>query len=147
MGTRADFYVGKGKDAEWVGSIAYDGHPGNYPEIEKCSTEEDYRTAVKGLFSEVSHATRPEQGWPWPWKDSGTSDYAYCFVDGKVLITAATVNNGIWTHVWVPAMEYKDIPAVDGDCFLDSFERCEFPDMSSRSKVTFGPRSGMLFVR
>jgi hypothetical protein len=24
MGTRGDFYVGRGKDAEWIGSIAYD---------------------------------------------------------------------------------------------------------------------------
>jgi len=27
MGTRADFYVGIGPEAEWVGSIAYDGYP------------------------------------------------------------------------------------------------------------------------
>lgn len=27
MGTRADFYVGTGANAEWLGSIAYDGHP------------------------------------------------------------------------------------------------------------------------
>jgi hypothetical protein len=26
MGTRSDFYVGKGKDAEWIGSIAWDGY-------------------------------------------------------------------------------------------------------------------------
>jgi hypothetical protein len=27
MGTRADFYVGRGKDAEWLGSVAFDGYP------------------------------------------------------------------------------------------------------------------------
>jgi len=26
MGTRADFYVGMGKDAEWLGSVAWDGY-------------------------------------------------------------------------------------------------------------------------
>jgi hypothetical protein len=28
MGTRADFYVGRGETAEWLGSIAWDGNPG-----------------------------------------------------------------------------------------------------------------------
>jgi hypothetical protein len=27
MGTRADFYVGRGGQAEWLGSIAWDGYP------------------------------------------------------------------------------------------------------------------------
>jgi hypothetical protein len=27
MGTRADFYVGRGPDAEWLGSVAMDGYP------------------------------------------------------------------------------------------------------------------------
>lgn len=27
MGTRADFYVGKGPNAEWLGSTAMDGYP------------------------------------------------------------------------------------------------------------------------
>ena len=26
MGTRADFYIGSGKDAEWLGSVAFDGY-------------------------------------------------------------------------------------------------------------------------
>ena len=27
MGTRADFYVGRGESAEWLGSVAWDGNP------------------------------------------------------------------------------------------------------------------------
>lgn len=30
MGTRADFYVGRGKDAEWIGSVAFDGYPDGF---------------------------------------------------------------------------------------------------------------------
>ncbi len=29
MGTRADFYVGLGEQAEWLGSVAWDGNPDN----------------------------------------------------------------------------------------------------------------------
>ena len=32
MGTRADFYVGKGKDSEWLGSIAWDWYPDGIPD-------------------------------------------------------------------------------------------------------------------
>jgi hypothetical protein len=27
MGTRADFYIGRGKRALWLGSVAFDGYP------------------------------------------------------------------------------------------------------------------------
>ena len=27
MGTRADLYIGRGTDAEWIGSVAWDGYP------------------------------------------------------------------------------------------------------------------------
>lgn len=27
MSTRADFYVGRGAEAEWIGSISWDGYP------------------------------------------------------------------------------------------------------------------------
>ncbi|MFH1835312.1 MAG: hypothetical protein ABH851_03885 [Methanobacteriota archaeon] len=37
-----------------------------------------YTTAQEGFH------TSPEQGWPWPWEDSGTTDYAYAFEAGKV---------------------------------------------------------------
>lgn len=30
MGTRADFYVGRGPDAEWIGSTAWDGYPDGF---------------------------------------------------------------------------------------------------------------------
>ena len=33
MGTRADFYVGRGDAAEWIGSIAYDGYPFYKPQL------------------------------------------------------------------------------------------------------------------
>jgi hypothetical protein len=32
MGTRADFYIGRGESAEWVGSVAWDGQPSGMPE-------------------------------------------------------------------------------------------------------------------
>lgn len=87
MGTRADFYVGTGVDAEWLGSVAWDGYPDGAPEdVVKAESEEDYRNRVEKLMTEDDSATRPAHGWRRCWKDSRTTDYAYTFSGGKVLI-------------------------------------------------------------
>ena len=87
MGTRADFYIGTGETAEWIGSVAWDGY--EWDEDKDCplmtaKTEEEYRAAVAEIAKERDDWTAPEQGWPWPWKDSGTTDYAYYFENGAV---------------------------------------------------------------
>lgn len=108
MGTRADFYVGRGKSAKWVGSIAFDGYPdGITPYSEKTEnwlgytqhlsdewptnehlfdsiTEEQFLSRLKRFFQYRDDVTLPEEGWPWPWDDSNTTDYSYAFDEGKV---------------------------------------------------------------
>jgi hypothetical protein len=37
MGTRADFYIGCGRDSEWIGSIAWDGYPDGLSDLLKKS--------------------------------------------------------------------------------------------------------------
>lgn len=144
MGTRADFYVGRGKDAEWLGSIAWDGYPaGLTPDSHNATKKEDipntpvliaktegeYRFAVNTLLASREDATRPEQGWPWPWNNSATTDYAYAFDDGQVWGTQ--FGKGWWPAIAEPK-EHDDEANV------------EFPDMSSRKATTLGPRSGLL---
>lgn len=89
MGTRADFYVGVGPDAEWLGSVGFDGY--QWDEQPDCplmqaSSEEEYRAAVECIAASRNDWTDPEQGWPWPWNDSKLTDYAYAFVDGKTQV-------------------------------------------------------------
>ncbi len=92
MGTRADFYVGVGKDAEWLGSIAWDGYEIEEADdvktpahrVRRAQTEADYRAAVQAFLESRDDATYPKDGWPWPWEDSNITDYAYAFVDGEV---------------------------------------------------------------
>jgi hypothetical protein len=110
MGTRADFYVGRGETAEWVGSIAWDGYPeGIMPHAAEkkrawvdgplmpaaakwpvgahlfdATTEQEFRERVARFFEYREDVTLPENGWPWPWENSQTTDYAYAFDGGKV---------------------------------------------------------------
>jgi hypothetical protein len=113
MGTRADFYDGRGRDAEWLGSIAWDGYPDGLtpllprkepswhggPErhvsgswapggsLLEASTVQEFHERLEHLFNYRDDVTRPADGWPWPWDDSDTTDYAYAFEGGKVWIS------------------------------------------------------------
>lgn len=87
MGTRADFYIGTGKNAEWLGSVAWGGYEWDEDRecrLMKATTEEEYRTALAEIAKDRDGWTTPEQGWPWQWEDSGATDYVYYFEDGKV---------------------------------------------------------------
>lgn len=133
MGTRADFYVGRGKDAEWLGSIAWDGY--DIPEnIQECQGEETYREDVKDFLTSRDDATFPEQGWPWPWEDSNTTDYAYAYDDKKVY-------KNCFGRGWLEVHEEET------DEYLDAHGRTEFPDMSEVQNVTLGQRSGVIVAR
>ena len=119
MGTRADFYVGVGKNAEWLGSVAYDGYEWDEkPDsaIMSAKTEQDFRAAVLEELNGRDDATLPEHGWPWPWKDSNTTGYVYAFGDGRVRAYAYTYDQ-------------------------------EWPDMTAIQNVCLGKRSGLLVLR
>jgi len=130
MGTRADFYVGRGESAEWLGSVAYDGMDLAAP-IKAAADEGAYRIAVAAELAQRDDATLPAQGWPWPWEDSRTTDYAYAWDDGQVWACA-------FGRVWWPAKDERP-----DDC---GPKTAVFPNMKDRQRVTFGPRSGVLVV-
>lgn len=118
MGTRADFYIGTGDKAEWLGSVGWDGYEWDADKtcpLMTARTEDEYRAAVKVISEKRKDWTSPEQGWPWPWHNSDTTDVAYAFEDGNVR------------------------------AYWDSPER-GWPDMSSKKTVTFGHRSGLIVV-
>ena len=132
MGTRADFYVGRGPQAEWLGSIAYDGDPGGLDVLlSLAGTEEQWRAAVRTEILGRDDGTLPEQGWPWPWKDSRTTDYAYAWEDA-----------GIWCSCFGTAW-YRPCKEEEPE---GEEKVAQFPDMSSVQRITFGPRSGILLI-
>lgn len=147
MGTRADFYVGRGPDAEWLGSIAWDGYPsaigvgdaGNLGPgrlaFLSAGAEHEWRNLVAAFLAVREDATKPEDGWSWPWKDSSTTDYAYAFDGGKVYASS-------FGHAWFDPLD----PPTDEDGDLAGEKSAVFPDMSARKAVTFGKRSGVLIL-
>ena len=87
MATKADFYIGRGPDAEWIGSMGWDGYPkGVKPEILQATSEEAFRKAVTSFLGFRGDGVLPEAGWPWKWDDSSKTNYSYAFDSGEVWI-------------------------------------------------------------
>lgn len=151
MGTRADFYVGRGEQAAWLGSIAWDGYPrgvfSDYPELFTAPplTELEFRGWVAGYLEEREDGTKPEQGWPWPWDDSRTTDYAYAYEDGEIYASGFGYP---WFQVDPDAPQWGE-PQEDEENYvsLPKEEKVTFPDMSHIKNPMFGgPRSGLMVI-
>lgn len=131
MGTRADLYIGRGANAEWLGSIAYDGEPAGQPEaIARATSEAVFRAAVQALSSQDDF-TSPALGWPWPWDTSHTTDYAYAWDAGCCWISCFGRQ---WYTVDSPLE--NDGPKLSDDAF---------PKMAPPSNP-FHARSGVLLL-
>lgn len=138
MGTRADFYIGRGQAAEWLGSIAYDGAPDSHVKdyrIVDATTEQEMRERVARLLTNDISATKPEQGWPWAWANSSVTDFAYAFDAGRVYAS-------MFGSAWFNPSDYEN-----ADWEVPDDEGVKFPDMTEKSNfVENGPRSGFLLM-
>ena len=134
MGTRCDFYVGRGEQAEWLGSYPFDGYPdGVNDSILDATDEAAYRAAVAEKMKDA-RATTPDMGWPWPWNDSRTTDYAYAFEDSKV-------------HCSRFGCEWFDPRKEPKETAEEDEKKAVFPNMEAVKNVTLGSRSGLIVVK
>lgn len=167
MGTRADFYVGPIDKLEWLGSTAWDGYPDgvfqNRPWWKIVTSdyvhgdlpvfpydELEWRAAVVRRLDVREDGTIPKMGWPWPWADSRTTDYAYTFDGNNVL---GSCFGGPWfiVAIGMPHTEDEcdDIENCDADHDenRDGLGRPSFPDMTERQNVAWDRRSGLMFIQ
>lgn len=129
MSTRADFWIGRGADAEWLGSVAFGGGSWLEPTtaLGGALSPAQFRAAVAEIAAQNDHFTHPSMGWPWPWPDSRTTDYAYVMHDGVV-----------------SAYCFGRPCSADG-LSTDAQQVDWFPDMTARTNVATGKRSGLMF--
>lgn len=145
MGTRADFYVGRGEKAEWLGSIAWDGDAGSVFDghelmLDRAVTlsEDDWRAWVARFLAERDDATLPSDGWPWPWDDSRTTDCAFAWDGGRVWQAAGRPER------WYPVDPDDDYFGLPEDEDGETGPLAVFPNMKDRKNVTLGPHSGLI---
>jgi hypothetical protein len=146
MGTRCDFYVGLEK-LEWLGSYGWDGYPDGFPEeigIFESHDEESYRQKINQVGETYrGEFTLPSMGWPWPWNDSGDTDYAYTFAKGQVLIS-------YFGCYWKTIEHFTQFEEDGGDSWFKmpatEYGKPKFPDMSLMKNATYGDRSGLAVI-
>ncbi len=96
--TAADFYIGRGPSAQWVGSLSHNARPGILHwtsagcEVLDAVTALDYTRGLDTLLSLPSTERRnwahhPANGWPWCWHDSSLTGWCYAFDAGRVWIS------------------------------------------------------------
>jgi len=80
--TKADFYIGNGIAANWIGSIYSDGYPNGIPiQILICTNPTLFEEEVVEFLHKVKGIVKTDGGkWPWLWPDSQMTDYSYMFL-------------------------------------------------------------------
>jgi hypothetical protein len=172
VGTRADYYIGRGPDAIWLGSIAWDGDPHTHEPLLAATTKDEFLEAVREHCRGRDDFTSPDDGWPWPWTDSHTSDYAYTFDDGTVWLTQHEPGPYTGKMVWCSVACYNEHAAVRAAWWKRERERdsregtpqaeyaadpepealvpdggmCVFPDMTDVQNVQLGRKSGIILI-
>lgn len=153
MGTRADYYLGRGPDAVWLGSISWDGYPAGifahkpgFISLDLISDDLSWSTAVETFLNGRDDSTMPEQGWPWPWEDSCTTDYAYAYDEGKIWGCS-------FGHEWFELDMEKTNggePLEDDEAedyvYVPQPKTAVFPNMKDRQNVRLDGGSGLIII-
>ncbi len=119
MGTRCDFYLGRGPLAQYLGSIGHDAYVDAMAErFEGIQTQDAFNARLTEVFAEYGEI-KAEHGWPWPWRDSHTTDTVVAFDGGQ-----------LWTNhydgCWAPLADFENPTA----------QALLFPDMRAALEAT-----------
>lgn len=119
MGTRCDFYLGRGPAARYLGSIGHDAYVDAMAErFENVHSEAEFESRLQLVFSEYGEIPA-SKGWPWPWRDSATTDTVVAFDQGQC-----------WTrhpdNVWALLSTFDE----------PTDQPCVFADMRSEQEAT-----------
>jgi hypothetical protein len=124
--TKADFYTGYEKMAEWLGSIYRDGMPDRIGEdIIFSVTIAQYERRVKTMLVKKKDSVLPGDGWPWLWDDSRMTDFSYFFFNEKVY--ASFMGGVLFDPILIKAGE-------DLNSSFIGFDPPEFPNMRKEMK-------------
>lgn len=131
MPNRADFYVGRGVNSVWLGSIGKHGSPDQLPDaIKNAIHEEEYALAAIKMIEGRKDGTLPKMGWPWVWTNSLLTNYTYAFDEGKVWGTR-------FGYAWSDTFDRKEMLGIP------AHKQCSFPDMADIQDKALDARSGL----
>lgn len=109
--SNADFYIGLGHEAKYLGSLEFDASPAEMddmglfgPATDGDFTEDTFREIVESCAEEPNafHAT-----WPWSYPDSSGTDLVFAFVRGSVHVFERGERDG-QTGQFLVALHYPN---------------------------------------
>ncbi len=131
MGTRCDFYQGRGLQATYLGSIARDAYVDVMAErFAGVDSQDLFLERLKSVFAEYGEIPAAS-GWPWPWRDSSTTDTVVAFDQGQCWTAHP---DGVWA-----LLERFDEPTQEPLVFADMRSAEEStPEGRLRRRLRFG---------
>ena len=115
---KADFYVGQGRQAEWIGSVSKCGEvwevsPKIFLHVNQTMYEEaviEYINFCEGIVA--NHSCQ----WPWEWSDGRMTDYSYFFLPEQEKVYMS-IEGGILLD---PIKIIQGEPISEADAYLGS---------------------------
>jgi hypothetical protein len=120
----ADFYLGTGPTAEWLGSLLQDGTPAEMDDLDlfgpaegETYTDDTFVRIVTDALREVAEAPTDEQlaflasegdSWPHSYRDSSGTDYVYACVKGAVHVFRQIRDEDGLTGQFLAAVHYPN---------------------------------------
>jgi hypothetical protein len=136
MSTKTDLYIGRGHDAEWIGSLQGECDPENMLRVPPgrlaltARDEATYRDAVQDLLTvwaveEIGHAYPPRTGWPWPWPTSHVSSWIIAYDPDEAGVFVTVGGGTRWERIdprapRPPANEDDELGPPDLQAWLDN---------------------------
>lgn len=153
MGTRADFYVRKDNQMEWLGSIAWDGY--EIDNVRKAKSEKGFRRLLSEFLAGRRDATYPKDGWPWPWNNSKLTDEIWVWdCESKSIYRGADHDGEYEDHTTVQYFSRgtRQFGYDENGEEIETPDRTQLkawllPDMKELKNVQLGSKSGLIIVQ
>jgi len=98
LGTKADFYIKRGEELEWRGSIEWDGQEDKIPEnILRATNEQEFQENLDAFFKRKPDSVGPDKPWPWHYDSSKFTDFCYIMWEEKGKLVISHFNSQTYT--------------------------------------------------
>ena len=98
MGTKADFYIKRGEELEWRGSIEWEGNEDKIPNnILQARSELEFQESLDFFFKTRKDIITPDMPWPWHWDSSKFTDFTYIMWEEKGKVVISHFNSQTYT--------------------------------------------------
>ena len=99
--TKADFYIGNGIAANWIGSVYSDAYPSGIPiQILICVNPTLFEEEVVEYIHRVQGVVKTDgDQWPWLWPDSQLTDYSYMFLPDHNKVLASNYGGNLFDPI------------------------------------------------